>query len=149
MKKVLMSKCRVHEARLPSVLLEMQIGSGEHAFQSPTIESFGVRSHSFEKLLLEVVDEVFSSLGDSAERAIYLSLAKTFHIKKQAIPRRINEFANAIEEIFGLGGKLIEIQIMKRLYEKVGQSFEYFPEQDALVFAEYVEAVKSSLPCVR
>lgn len=144
-----MSKRRIHEAHLPSVLLEMQIDTGEHALQASAMEHFGVSSHSFEKLLLEAVDEVFSSLGNSTEHAIYLSLAKTFHIKKQAIPRRIDEFADAIEEIFGLGGKLIEIQIMKRLYEKVGHSLEYFPEQDALVFAEYVEAVRSSLPCVR
>lgn len=149
MKKVLMSKRRIHEASLPSVLLEVQIDTSEYALQSSALECFGVRSRSFEELLLEAVDEVFSSLGVSAERAIYLSLAKTFRIKKQAIPRRIDEFANAIEEIFGLGGKLIEIQIMKRLYEKVGQSFEFFPEQDTLVFAEYVEAVRSSLPCVR
>jgi hypothetical protein len=149
MKKILMSKRRIQEASLPSVLLEMQIDTSEHALQPSALKSSGVRGRSFEKLLLEAVDEVFSSLGNSTERAIYLSLAKTFNIEKQAIPRRIDEFADAIEEIFGLGGKLIEIQIMKRLYEKVGQSIEYSPEQDTLVFAEYVEAVRSSLPCVR
>jgi len=104
-----------------------------------TLESRS-RGHDFRKLLLEAVDEVFSSLGDSAKRAIYFHLQKTFKIKKQEIPNKIDEFTNAIEKIFGDGAKLIEIQIMKHLYEKVGNEFGYFPEEDDLLFTEYVKA---------
>jgi len=100
------------------------------------------RNHDFKKLLLEAVDEGLSSLGDSAKRAIYFYLEKTFKIKKQEIPNKIDEFTNAIEKIFGHGAKLIEIQIMKHLYEKVGNDFEYFPEKNDLLFTEYVEAAK-------
>jgi hypothetical protein len=58
---------------------------------------------------------------------------------------KIDEFANAIEKIFGLAAKFLEIQIMKHLYEKVGHVFKYFPEQNDLVFTEYVTAARANL----
>ena len=146
MKKISISKARTSKAPFPSLLSEMQNGTDECALQMSGLESLVVHNHSFEKLLRDAVDEVFSSLGDSAKEAMYLSLAETFNISKRDIPRKIEEFSDAIEKMFGLGGKLIEIQIMKRLYRKVGPSFEYSPKQDALVFTKYLEAVKSSIP---
>jgi hypothetical protein len=98
---------------------------------------------SFEKLLLEAVDEGLSSLGDSAKQAIYFHLEKTFKINKRNIPSKIEEFAIAIEKIFGFGAKPLEILIMQRLYEKVGGVVEY-PKHKDLVFAEYVAAARQS-----
>ena len=143
MKTILASNCYVRKVRLPSVSLRAQSNVDE---QVSALESFLVRNHSFENLLLEAVDEVFSSLGESAKQAIYFNLAKTFNINKQDIPYKIEEFANAIEKIFGLGAKFLEIQIMKSLYEKVGHSSKPFPKQDVLVFTEYVDAVRLSIP---
>jgi hypothetical protein len=101
-----------------------------------------LRDRSFKTLLLEAVDEGLSSLGDSSKEVIYFHLAKSFNINKLDIPYKIEEFADAIEKIFGLGANFLEILIMKSLYEKAGQPFEYNQEQEALVFAEYVAAVK-------
>ena len=98
----------------------------------------------FRRLLLEAVDDALSSLGDSVRQAIYFHLERKFNIKKQEIPNKIEEFADAIEEIFGLGAKLVEIRIMKSLYEKDGRMFRYFPEKDELLFTEYMEAAKLS-----
>ncbi len=95
------------------------------------------RNRIFEKLLLEAVDEALSLLGMSSKH-IYFHLEKDFNINKQDIPHKIEEFENAIEEIFGFGAKVLEIQIMKRLYEKVGP-FKHFPSRN-LTFIEYVEA---------
>ncbi len=100
-------------------------------------------NRSFEKLLLEAIDEGLSSLGDSATYAIYFYLEKTFKISRRDIPYKIEEFADAIEKIFGLGAKFLEILIMKQLYEKVGGIIEY-PEHGDLVFTAYVEAVKQN-----
>jgi nucleoside-diphosphate-sugar epimerase len=98
---------------------------------------------SFAKLLLEAVDEGLSSLGDSAKYAIYFHLKKTFNINRRDIPSKIEQFADAIEKIFGFGAKPIEILIMRRLYEKVGWIVEY-PEHKDLVFAEYIAAARQS-----
>ena len=104
-----------------------------------------MHNRGFEKLLLEAVDEGLSSLGDSSKQMIYFYLEKTFKIKKRDIPYKIEEFADAIEKIFGLGAKFLEILIMKRLYEKVGHVFKYNQEQEDLIFTEYVAAARQSL----
>lgn len=109
-----------------------------------TLEESSPCKRCFEELLLEAVDEELSSLGESVKRAVYYSLKKAFKIEKHTIPHRIDEFANAIEKMFGDGAKLLEIQIMKRLYEKVGHNVEYFAETDNLLFLQYVEAAKLS-----
>jgi hypothetical protein len=95
-------------------------------------------------LLLEAVDEALSSLGDSGKQAVYFHLKKSFNIEKRDIPHKIEKFADAIEKTFGLGSKFLEILIMKHLYEKVGQVFEYDKEQKDLVLIEYVAAAKRS-----
>jgi len=105
-----------------------------------TLESPPARNRDFEKLLLEAVDEALSSLGDSSKQAIYFCLEKNFAIKKHDIPNKIQEFANALENILGGGAKILEIQIMKHIYEEVGHDFKYFPDKDDLLFSEYVEA---------
>jgi len=122
------TKLQKEENLMNSILIK-----NSHALES-------AHNRDFKKLLLEAVDEGLSSLGDSQKQAIYFYLEKTFTVKKKDIPNKIEEFANAIEKIFGNGAKILEIQIMKHLYEKVGPDFEYFPEKDDLLFTEYVEA---------
>ena len=98
----------------------------------------------FDKLLLEAVDEGLSSLGESSKQAIYFHLAKSFNVKRNAIPLEIEEFAEAIERIFGLGANFLEVLIMKRLHEKIGVVFDW-NESKKFVFAEYVMAAKRNI----
>jgi hypothetical protein len=97
----------------------------------------------FEKLLLVAVDEGLSSLGESSRQAIYSYLDKNFRIKRQEIPRKIEAFAGAIENIFGQGASLLEILIMQKLYDKVGQQIKWQTSRD-LTLAEYVSVAKQS-----
>jgi hypothetical protein len=114
------------------------------SFKEPArAEGEALSENSFEKLLLEAIEEGLSSLGDSAKHAIYFHLENTFNISRRDISSRIEEFADALEKIFGLGAKPIEILMMQQLYEKVGGVVEY-PEHKDLVFAEYVAAARQS-----
>lgn len=97
----------------------------------------------FDEILLEAVDEVLSSLGQSSKQAIYFHLENSFHIKKQEIPDKIDAFASAIEEVFGLGANFLEISIMRQLHRKIGGSLEW-PEYKDLTFVEYVAVAKRS-----
>ena len=99
---------------------------------------------SIETTLLSAIDESLSSFGDSFKQVIYFQLANTYHIKKHEIPDKINEFTDAIEEIFGIGAKLIEMKIIKALYEKVA-GFTYFAEKEDLIFTEYIENIRRFL----
>lgn len=100
------------------------------------------RKSDFKELLLEAVDAALSPLGDSSKHAVYFYLEKNFTVKKQDIPNKIEEFTNAIEEILGHGAKVLEIEIMKNLFAKIGSAFEYFPEKDDLLFVEYIDAAR-------
>lgn len=99
---------------------------------------------NFENFLLEAIDEGLSSLGESSKQAIYFHLEKSFKIKKQEIPRKIEVFADAIEKIFGSGADFLEILIMKRLHEKIEGKIELQKSTD-FTFNEYVSLVKRSL----
>lgn len=98
-------------------------------------------SKTFEELLLEAVDDALASLGDSAKQAIYYHLEKKFKITKDEIPKRLKEFAEGLEKIFGVGARFIEILIMKKLYSHIGTPLEW-DESKELVFVDYVEAAR-------
>lgn len=99
---------------------------------------------NFEAIVIEAVDEVFSLIGHSCKQAIYFQLENTFRIKKQEIPLKVKDFTNAIEQIFGIGAKFIEMKIIEVLHEKT-QDFVYFPEKEDLVFTEYVASLRRFL----
>jgi hypothetical protein len=99
---------------------------------------------NMEATLLSAIDESLSSFGDSFKQVIYFQLANTYHIKKQEIPDKIDEFADAIEEIFGIGAKLIEMKIIKTVYEKVA-GFTYIADKKDLIFTEYIENLRRFL----
>lgn len=98
---------------------------------------------TFEKLLLEAVDDALSSLGGSAKQAIYFHLENKFQIAKNDIPYHPEDFADGLGKIFGLGARFLEILIMKKLYEKTGQPVEWI-EGKELLLVEYIMAAKQS-----
>lgn len=74
----------------------------------------------FEQILFEAIDETLSNLGESVKTAIYFHLEALFKIKKQEIPYRLGDFSDALERIFGLGTRYLEISFMKNLHSKIG-----------------------------
>ena len=102
------------------------------------------RENSFETAILDAVDAGFAPFGRFGKQVIYIQLENTFKIKKQEIPYKIEEFADAIEQIFGTGAKLIEIRIIEALHER-NQDFVHFPKKGELAFSEYVDDLRSFL----
>ena len=114
------------------------------------MSAFGVVSQlhlqkkTFKELLLEAIDEALSSLGETPKIAIYFHIDKTFNIKKQEIPHRIEDFTSALEEIFGLGAIHLEISFMKHLHAKIGGVYEWIEPKD-FTFPTYVQMIKQNL----
>lgn len=100
------------------------------------------RSYNYKELLIEAIDLALSPLGDSSKKMFYFYLESYFNMIKQDIPDEIEKFTIAIERIFGQGARILEIEIMKNLFVKIGSTFKYFPEKDNLLFVEYVGAVR-------
>jgi len=102
------------------------------------------RTMSFEKLLLEAIDEGLSSLGETSKQAIYFHLEKNYKLTKQGIPFRIEDFTEAVENIFGVGAKVLEIRIMKNLFKNMGYPFPYFRScaHEYLEFTKYIKSAR-------
>jgi hypothetical protein len=107
---------------------------------------------SFDNLLLEAIDEAFSSLGETVKVAIYFHLENTFEINKSDIPSKIASFSDALEKIFGAGAKHLEILFMKNLHAELEvtckwPAYEYplckwiVPE---MTFQEYVRLMRQN-----
>jgi hypothetical protein len=99
----------------------------------------------FEQILLDSIDEAFSTLGESVKKSIYFHLEHKFMIARQDIPYSIDNFSDALERIFGLGARHLEILIMKKLHEKITCFYEWngpswlVPD---LTFRKYVELMR-------
>jgi hypothetical protein len=105
------------------------------------------KSHSkkFEEVLQDSIDEAFSSLGEAVKTSIYFHLEHKFLITRQDIPCRIEDFSDALERIFGLGAKQLELLIMKNLYEKVNCLYRWEGPKwlvPDLTFKKYIELIR-------
>jgi hypothetical protein len=117
-------------------------GQRENSHQKMKV---GYLTMDFNVLLMEVIDEELASLGESCRLAIYIHLKKGFNLDKQEIPFRVKEFAEAIENVFGAGAKILEIRLMENLFKKIGYIHPRFQTQEKLEFVHYVESVKKNM----
>lgn len=98
----------------------------------------------FNQILLDVIDDAFSSFSNDNNQAIYNHLECVFKIKKQEIPNKLIEFTDAIEQTFGLAAGLIETRIMAKLHAKV-QGHAYYLKNNELFFSEYLDNLQTFL----
>jgi hypothetical protein len=94
--------------------------------------------------ITEAIDESLASFGESVKQFAYFQLENSYHLKKQDIPRRIEEFATAIEALFGIGARLIEIKVIEKLFVNA-EGFMYIPKNEDLVFKDYVQNLRRFL----
>ena len=94
--------------------------------------------------IMEAVDESLASFGESVRKVVYSQLQNNYNLPKQEIPTRIEEFAAAIEGIFGIGARLIEVKIIQTLCTKA-KGFLYVPKEGELLFKDYVQNLRHFL----
>lgn len=97
---------------------------------------------SFKIAITETVDESLSQFCNLDKEAVYLRLEKTYKIKKQEIPFKIENFVDAIEQMFGVGAKLIEIKITAALHKRIPE-FIFFPRKGDVDFKEFVTSLRA------
>ena len=99
---------------------------------------------AFYDVFLEAIDKSFLSLGEPVKTSIYRYLENS-GINKIEIPFRINDFQNALEKLFGVGTRHIEILIIKNLHEKIKIKYKndlpswFVPD---ITFQEYIRQIK-------
>lgn len=98
----------------------------------------------FKFSVLGAVEESFSSLSNLDKQEIYFHLENAFMISKQEIPFRMKDFVDAIEQIFGIGAKLIEIRIVEALHRRI-PDFIYTPKRSVVTLKEYTASLRTFL----
>jgi hypothetical protein len=99
----------------------------------------------FSLILLDSIDEALSSLGENSKKIIYFHLETKFGIPRQDIPKRVNDFSEAIEKIFGVAAEQIEILIMKYLNQQVECAYNWVGPKwlvPDLTFTKYVKLME-------
>ena len=99
----------------------------------------------FSQILIESIDEAFLTLGENAKSSMYFYLETKFAISKQDIPKRIDDFSDALEQIFGMAALQIEILIMKFLNKRVDCTYKWVGPKwlvPDLTFTKYVILMK-------
>lgn len=83
----------------------------------------------FNKLLLETIEEVLTSLGEPVKNSIYCCLENNFEICKEQIPKKILDFTNFLHKSIGaLSADRLEkkfIETLNRKIDKKLSEFEY------------------------
>lgn len=99
----------------------------------------------FNRLLLDAVDEALNALGKDAKNAVYFYL-EVHNLSKEQIPTKIGDFSTILEKLIGVGAKIIELAIMKKLHSKIGVEWSWKQQNPwalpDLTFKEYVEMAK-------
>ena len=88
---------------------------------------------------MEAVDEGLLALGDAARRAIYWHMENRLSVRRGEIPDKPGRFAEALEDMLGAGAGVLLKFMARRLYAKLGLSFEETPGWG---FKDYVENAK-------
>ena len=129
------TKCRIHNLFIIVISKRFPNPAYQHVQESK------LPRKEFDAILLEAVAEGLSSMGESSKKAVYFHIEKSFNIRREEIPSRVDDFARAIENIFGLGAHFLEILIMKRLHERIRGGFRWSESSD-FTFSEYIIVAK-------
>ena len=115
-----------------SIHLASKAGSG-------SVEDSQKASQRFDSAVLEAVDYGLAALGETVRQAIYSYIEMKYQVKRQEVPEKLDVFRKASGGLFGAGAKVVEKLIVRKLYSKLGLSFE---EHENWTLVEYVDDVK-------
>jgi len=93
----------------------------------------------FGSAVLGAVDDGLLVYGEAVRHALYYSVEAKYHVKREQIPDRIEEFHKAIGELCGYGVRVTERLIAKSLYSRLELDI---PEHKEWSLVEYVEHAK-------
>ncbi len=100
--------------------------------------------NKFEATMMEAIDDSLGSFENLDKLEVYRHLEKSFKISKQEIPCKTEEFVDAMEQMFGIGAKLVEIKIIKAVHKRVPM-FMFTPKKGTLFFKDYVASLRAFL----
>lgn len=93
----------------------------------------------FDDLLRQAINETLSSLSEKAQNAIYENLEK-INVQRSEIPYNIEAFARCLGETLGQDTRIVEVNVVKRLFENI--AIPQSEEPDKLSLIDYVKSAR-------
>jgi len=81
------------------------------------------QSVTIEDAMSQAIDDGLMVLGETVRRTIYQCLERKHQLKREEIPEKLPTFHEALERMTGAGAKVIERQIARNLYSRLGLNF--------------------------
>lgn len=72
------------------------------------------------EIILRAIDLGLLDLGEGTRHTIYYHVERIQHLKREEIPRRMEEFHEALEKLLGAGTRAVEKLIVRNLYDILG-----------------------------
>ena len=80
------------------------------------------------KILLQAVDDGLSVPGDIVKAAIYDRIERSYRLKREEIPEKLEAFHSALEDLLGDSTKVVERLISRSLYNRL--ELPFVPHED-------------------
>jgi hypothetical protein len=91
--------------------------------------------------LVQAVDEALLVPGEIVRAPIYERVKRRYQVRREEIPEKLETFHQALQELLGAGGKVMERLIARNLYRRLGLCFE---KHDDWTLVDYVNHANAS-----
>ena len=88
------------------------------------------------------LEEALCAFGEKQKQSIYSYLDNCYGLHKQEIPNSVEDFSQAIDNLFGNAGKLIKVSIMKALFKRIKKPIKITAKTNDLYFKDYIHSVR-------
>ena len=94
-------------------------------------------NHVSNAVVLQIIENGISSLGETPEKATWSCLEKDFNLSRQKVPENLEEFQQTLRKLFGPGSNFLDALFRKSLSDETGEDMSNFSS-----FTECVEVLR-------
>jgi NADH:ubiquinone oxidoreductase subunit F (NADH-binding) len=100
-----------------------------------------VDSAAFRDVLLQSVDDALLVPGEIVRAAIYDRVERSYQLKREEIPEKLELFHKALRDLLAAGGEVLERLIAKNLYRRLDLNFN---QHESWTVLDYVDEAKKA-----
>jgi hypothetical protein len=100
-----------------------------------------VDSAAFRDVLLQSVDDALLVPGEIVRAAIYDRVERSYQLKREEIPEKLELFHKALRDLLAAGGEVLERLIAKNLYRRLDLNFN---QHESWTLLDYVDEAKKA-----
>jgi hypothetical protein len=100
-----------------------------------------VDSAAFRDVLLQSIDDALLVPGEIVRAAIYDRVERSYQLKREEIPEKLELFHKALRDLLAAGGEVLERLIAKNLYRRLDLNFN---QHENWTLLDYVDEAKKA-----